>query len=168
MKYVPDQVKSVEDALKAAKDTFAKGDYAGAANAATAVAAKAKDLASAATARRAELTKGWEELSAEMPKTIAGIKGRVDELSRSKKLPKNLNKAKLEGAKNGLAEIDMSWNEANKAFKEGNLADAHAKAKGAKEKASEIMSILGMSVLPASGTLTGREYTSTPPAAKGK
>jgi len=149
MKYVPDQVKSVEDALKAAKDAFAKGDYAGATTAATAVAAKAKDLVSAAAAKKAELTKGWEEVSGALPKTIADIESRIATLSRSKTLPKGLDKAKLEGAKSGLAEIGKSWDEANKAFKEGSLADALAKAKGAREKAAEIMSSLGMTVAQA-------------------
>jgi len=167
MKYVPDQVKSVEDALKAAKDTFAKGDYAGAATAATAVAAKAKDLASAAAAKKAELMKGWEEQSAGLPKMIADIQSRVDDLSKSKKLPKNLDKAKLESAKSGLAEVSKSWDEASKAFKEGSLADALAKAKGAKEKAAGIMSSLGMSAPPAAGTLSGRAYTGETPAGGG-
>ena len=167
-KYVPDQVKSVEDALKAAKDTFAKGDYAGATSAATAAAAKAKELASASAARKAELTKEWEELNAGMPETIAAIQSRVDALSRSKKLPKNLDKAKLESAKSGLAEVGKSWDEASKAYKEGSLADALAKGKGAKEKAAQIMSSLGMAAPPAAGTLSGRDYTGETPAAGGR
>ena len=149
MKYIPDQVKSVEDALKAAKDSFAKGDYAGATSAATAVAAKAKDLASAAAARKAELTKGWEEMSAGLPKTIDDIKSRIAALSKGKTLPKGLDKAKFESAKSGLDEIDKAWNEAKQAFQQGSLADALAKANGAKEKATEIMSALGMKVAQA-------------------
>lgn len=151
MKYIPDQVKSVEDALKTAKDKYAKGDYAGAASAATAVAAKAKDLASAAEAKKAELTKGWEELSADLPKTIADIKARVATLSKGKSLPKGLDKEKFESAKDGLADISKAWDEAKAAFKEGSLADAFAKAKGAKEKAAEIMSSLGMKVAQGGG-----------------
>jgi DNA repair exonuclease SbcCD ATPase subunit len=168
MKYVPDQVKSVEDALKAAKDTFAKGDYAGATSAATAVAAKAKDLVPASAARKAELTKGWEELNAGMPETIAAIQSRVDALSKSKKLPKNLDMAKLESVKSGLAEVSKSWDEASKAYKEGSLADALAKGKGAKEKAAQIMSSLGMSAPPTAGTLSGRAYTGETPSAGGR
>ena len=148
MKYIPDQVKSVEDALKAAKDSLAKGDYAGATTAATAVAAKAKDLVSAAAAKKVELTKGWEEQSAELPKMIADIKSRVAALSKSKKLPKGMDKATFESAQSGLEEVSNAWNEASQTFKQGNLADAFAKAKGAKEKATEIMSILGMKVPP--------------------
>jgi hypothetical protein len=149
MKYIPDQVRSVEDALKAAKDSFAKGDYPAATSAATAVVAKAKDLASAAAAKKAELTKGWEEVSAALPKTIDDIKSRIAALSKGKTLPKGLDKAKFESAKSDLDEIGNAWNEANQAFQQGRLADALAKAKGAKEKAAEIMSTLGMKVAQA-------------------
>ena len=143
-KYVPDQVKAVEDELNAAKDSLAKKDYAAATSAATSVVAKAKDLAAAAAAKKDELTKSWEGLSAGMPQMLDAIKSRVDILSKSKKLPANLDKEKFEGAKSGLAEITKAWDEASNAFKEGNIADAHAKAMAVKEKASEIMATLGM------------------------
>jgi predicted small lipoprotein YifL len=146
MKYVPDQFKSAEDALKSAKDSFAKGEYEKAASAAKDVAAKAKELVSAAVAKKNELTKGWEEQSAGLPNMIGDIKSRIAALSKSKKLPKGLDKTKLEGAKSGLEEVSKAWDDGNKAFKEGSLADAFAKAKSAKEKAAEIMSTLGMKV----------------------
>lgn len=149
MKYIPDQVKGVEDALQAAKDSFAKGDYAAAASAATTVAAKAKDLASAAAAKKDELMKSWEEMSAGLPKTIDDIKSRVAALSKGRTLPKGVDKAKLQSAKSGLEEIGKAWDEANAAFKQGSVADALAKAKGIKEKAAEIMSGLGMKVAQA-------------------
>jgi len=144
VKYVPDQVKAVEDALNAAKDSFAKKDYAAATSAATSVAAKAKELASAAAAKKDELTKSWGDLSGGMPQMLDAIKSRVDILSKSKKLPANLDKEKFEGAQSGLAEVNKVWDEANSAFKEGNLADAVAKATTVKEKAAGIMATLGM------------------------
>lgn len=144
VKYVPDQVKAVEDALSAAKDSFAKKDYAAATSAATSVAAKAKELASAAAAKKDELTKSWGDLSGGLPQMLDAIKSRVDILSKSKKLPANLDKEKFEGAQSGLAEANKVWDEANSAFKEGNLADAVAKATAVKEKAAEIMATLGM------------------------
>jgi len=146
MKYIPGQVKEAEDALKAAKDAFAKGDYAAATTAATNASAKVKDLAAAAAAKKAELTKAWDEQSKLLPNMIASIKSRVDVLSKSKKLPANLNKEQFEGAKKGLAEIDKGWGEASGAFKEGGLADALSKAKAVKAKAVEIMTTLGMKV----------------------
>jgi len=146
MKYIPDQVKAAEDALKAAKDAFAKGDYTAATTAATGVSTKVKDFVVATAAKKAELTKAWGEQSQMLPNMIAAIKSRVDVLSKSKKLPANLDKEKFESAKNGLAEIDKAWGEASTAFKEGGLADALAKAKSVKEKAVEIMTTLGMQV----------------------
>ena len=146
MKYIPDQVASAEEALKQAKELFQKGDYAGATSAAGAVAAKAKDLAAAAMAKKAELTKGWEEQAKLLPNMIGAIKSRIDILSKSKKLPATLDQAKFDGAKSGLAEITKTWEEASSAFKSGALADAAAKAKTVKEKAVEIMNTLGMQV----------------------
>lgn len=144
VKYVPDQVKSVEDALNAAKDSMAKKDYAAATAAATSVAAKAKELVSAAAAKKTEMTKSWEDLSGGLPKMLDAIKSRVDILSKSKKLPANIDKDKFAGARSELAEISKVWDESNNAFKEGKLADAIAKANSVKAKAAEIMSTLGM------------------------
>jgi len=143
-KYVPDQVKGVEDALKAAKDAFEKKEYTQALTAAKDIPAKAKDLAAAAAAKKAELTKAWEEMAGGLPKMVEAIKSRVDILSKSKKLPANLDKAKFEGAKAGLAEITQTWTDADNAFKGGNITDALAKANTVKAKATEIMTTLGM------------------------
>lgn len=143
-KYVPDQVKSVEDALKTAKDNFTKGEYTAALNSAKDLAAKAKDLATAAAAKKAELTKSWEELSGSVPKMVEAIKTKVDALSKMKKLPKDMDKAKLEGANASLAQVNQAWTDAEGAFKAGNMTDALAKGKAAKDKATEIMGTLGI------------------------
>jgi hypothetical protein len=128
----------------AAKDSFAKKDYAAATSAATSAAAKAKDLVAAVAAKKAELMKGWEDLSGGMPPMLDAIKSRVDMLSKSKKLPANVDKTTFEGAKSGLAEVTTMWDEAKKASEEGNLADALAKGTTVKEKAVGIMETLGM------------------------
>ena len=52
---------------------------------------------------------------------IADIQNRIDSLSKSKKLPKNLDKAKLENAKNGLDEVSKAWDEANQDSRRGAL-----------------------------------------------
>jgi len=146
MQYVPDQAKGVQDALDAANAAFQKGDYAAALAAAKDVATKSQELASAAAAKKAELTKTWEGLSAGLPKMVDAIKSRVDILSQAKKLPANLDKAKLEDAKSGLAAITQTWQAASDAAKSGNVADALAKASTVKAKAVEIMGLLGMQV----------------------
>ena len=145
-KYVPDQVKGVEDAVKAARASFDKGDYTAALTASKDLAGKAKDLAKTAADKKAELTKSWETLSANLPQMVEAIKSRVEMLSKSKKLPAGIDQTKFDGAKTGLASITETWTQASDAFKGGNLADALAKAKTVKDKAVEIMTSLGMQV----------------------
>ncbi len=148
-KYVPDQLASVQAALKAAQDQFAKGDYKGALAAANDVAAKAKDLVAAAAAKKEELTKAWTDASGSLPKMIEAIKSRVDILGQSKKLPKGMDAAKLTQAKDGLATLTSSWDAASAAFGSGDLQGALEKAKGLKEKGAEVMALLGMQAAPA-------------------
>ena len=145
-KYVPDQVKPVEDALATAKANFEKKDFKAALAGAQDVAAKAKELGAAAAAKKVELTKAWEEMSSGVPKMAEVIKSRVDILSQSKKLPAGLDKAKLDDAKAGLASLNQSWTQASDAFKSGDVTDAVGKAKAAKDKAVEIMTALNMTV----------------------
>ncbi len=147
-KYVPDQVKGVEDAIAAAKDSFAKGDYQAALTAAQALPAKISDLTAAASAKKAELTKSWETMSAGLPQVVAAIQSRMDILSKSKKLPAGMDQAKFDGAKTGLETIKQSWADATTAFGAGNLTDAVAKATSVKAKAVEVLGALGMPVPP--------------------
>ena len=143
-KYVPEQLAAAKDALKAAQDQFAKGDYKGALAAATELGNKAKDLVAAAAAKKDELTKAWTEMSGSLPQMVEAIKSRVEILGKAKKLPKGMDAATLTQAKDGLAGITKSWEEASAAFSAGNLKDALGKANGLKEKGTEILGLLGM------------------------
>jgi hypothetical protein len=99
MKYLPDQVGSVESALASAKASFEKKAYKAAPATAQDVATKAKDLGAAATAKKAELTKAWEDVSGGLPYLTEAIKSRVAILSRAGKLPAGLDKAEFDEAK---------------------------------------------------------------------
>jgi hypothetical protein len=149
LKYVPDQAQAFETTLNTAKDSFAKGDYLAALNSAKDLLPRAKDLATAATAKKEELSQKWGQMSLGLPKMVEAIKSRVDILSKSKKLPAGLDQTKFDGVKSGLAEVTQTWSEATGAFQAGNLNDAVAKAKTVKDKAVEIMTTLGMNIPPA-------------------
>ena len=146
MKFVPDQANSLDAALAAVKDKFTKGDYKAALSDAQSLASKAKDVASAASAKKAELTKSWEDMSAGLPRVVDAIKSRVDILSQSKKLPTGMTADKLAEAKSGLAEMTQQWTAATEASKGGNLMDAIAKATAVKKKAAEVLTTLNMPV----------------------
>ena len=146
MKYVPDQVKSAQDAVAAARASFEKKDYKAALAGAQDATAKAKELGAAVATKKAELTKSWEEMSNGVPKMAEVIKSRVDILSQSKKLPAGVDRAKLDDAKAGLASLNETWAAASDAFKSGDMFDAVSKGKSAKDKAVEIMTALNMTV----------------------
>ncbi len=143
-KFVPGELKGVEDALATAKENFQKGEYQQALTGAQDVAAKTKDLAAAVAAKKEELSKSWQDLSGGLPGMLGAIGKRVEILSKSRKLPAGLDKEKFESAKATLTTATQNWTEASEAFTAGNLQDAVGKAQSAKEKAMEIMNTLGM------------------------
>ena len=55
VKYVPDQARAVEDAIKGAKENLDKGNFDTALRAAKAIPDKIKELSAAAAAKKAEL-----------------------------------------------------------------------------------------------------------------
>ena len=147
--YVPDQAKGVEEAIAAARDQFAKNDFAAALTSAQTIPAKIEELKAAVTAKKTELTATWTSMSEGLPGMVQAIQSRVDILSKSKKLPKGLDQATFDGAKANLAAVTQTWADATAAFGAGNLMAAVTKAQEVKAKAAEIMTALGMQAPPA-------------------
>ena len=146
VKYVPDQVKSVEGAIAAVKDKFSKNDYKAVLTEAGAIPGKVKEMTAAASAKKEELTKTWGSLSEGLPKVVEAIQSRVDILSKAKKLPANLTAEKLAEAKSGLTAAKDEWAKAVESQKAGNIAEAVSAANSVKEKAVKAMEILGLPV----------------------
>lgn len=144
-KLAPDQVKAVQDAYDQAKQAIAKQDYKGALAVARDIPDKAKAALAAATAKKDELVKSWNEVSGSLPNMVGAIRSRVDVLSQSKKLPAGLDQATLGKAKEGLAAMESGWTKLSEQFKSGDMSEAViAQAKGLKDKGMEIMKSLGM------------------------
>ena len=141
---VPDDFKSLSDDLAAAKEAYAKGDYKGALASAQSIQQKANDVTAKAKAKKDEMAAGWNAVAADVPKMVEAVKSRVDILSQSKKLPKGLDQAKFDAAKNDLASATSAWAEASAAQAAGKWNDAIAKANEAKAKATAAMAGLGM------------------------
>jgi hypothetical protein len=145
-KLLPDDMKSLEGALAAVKEKFAKGDYKAVVGEAQGLVGKANDLVASAKTKKEELTKSWTTLSEGLPKMVGAIQSRVDILSKSKKLPANLTAEKFAEAKSGLEAATADWAKAQEGFKSGNLAEAVALANTVKGKAVQAMEILGLPV----------------------
>ena len=66
-------------------------------------AATLKEVVVSKQTQAAAATHEWEALSEEVPKMVKAIESRVDTLSGSRKLPKDVNKEAFEAAKAALA-----------------------------------------------------------------
>jgi hypothetical protein len=150
-KYAPDTLKSVEAQVAALKQSYVKGDYAGALAAAPAVTTAIKALredaqtkASEADAALAKVKQQWRTLTYEVPKLVADLHTQVDTLSKGRGLPKGVTKASFASAKDGVASLDTMWTDANSTVSSGDYAGAVTKGQAVKDKATELMHALGM------------------------
>ena len=89
-------------------------------------------------------TREWETLNVEVPKAVEEIQVRVDSLSSSPKLPKEVDKHEFEAAKASLETMKTDWAAATAAFSEGNATEAADKARGVQNKVDEVKGQLGM------------------------
>jgi hypothetical protein len=142
-KYAPEELKTLQDELAAAKASYDKGDYEKALLSARQLASKIPDLATAAGKKKNEvmtqLGEEWQKLSASLPKTMEAIGARVAKLGKSKTPPAGFDQAKsdFDAAKQTLTE-------ATAASAEGRIEEAVEKARAVEEKAKSIMATLGM------------------------
>lgn len=147
-RYAADQTKALMTSWTAAQDSFNKGDYKAALEIAQEIPAKVQEVAAAVAAKKNELTKTWTALATSVPGLVEQIKAKVDSLSAMKRLPKDMDAAKLAAAKTSLADINKSWGEAVDTFKAGSLTDAVARSAAVKTKVAEEMGALGLTPAP--------------------
>ena len=143
-KYAPDQLQAAQSTLQNAKDELAKGDYKAALAAAQDAANKAKDLATAAAAKKDEWTKTWQETSASMPKSLNQVKARLDAYSHGARLPAGMDKSQLDDAKAKYEQLKQSWSDASSAATQGNLRDAMSKMPSIQDMLAKLKDMLGI------------------------
>jgi len=147
-KYIPDEVRAVQDKVANLKAQFDKKDYKGVLAAAPAVLAEAQGLAANAAAKKGAamdaLNGEWNGLAASLPQALAAIQSRVDMLSKSKKLPAGVDKTTLESAKTGVAEANDLWSQATAAQTSGDVEQAVTLGRQVKEKTDALLSSLNM------------------------
>jgi hypothetical protein len=131
-KYVPDQLTEAQTNVAALTASFEKKDYAAVVGGAPAVLAEVNGLAGAAAAKKDEMVKAlgneWRSLAASVPQTLSAVQTRIDALSKTKHVPKDVD---LGAAKSGVADATSAWDKAQEVFKSGNQADAVTAAKDA-------------------------------------
>ena len=81
----------------------------------------------------------WTELNASVPEMVTRLQARFD----SKKLPKVLDKASFEEAKQKFEALKTSWGEATTDFTSGAVANAVRKAREIKAEAEQLVEKTG-------------------------
>jgi len=123
-KYVPEQVQAAQNTLQNARDELAKGDYQAALAAAHDAANKTRELAAAATSKKEEWSKSWDQTSSAVPKTLNQIKAKLDAYSHGARLPEGMDKTALDDAKAKYEQLKQAWADASSSASQGNLRDA--------------------------------------------
>jgi hypothetical protein len=141
--YIPDQLAGAQSKVAALKVSFDNKDYAAVVAGAPAVLAEVSGLAGEAAAKKDEnlkvLGNEWRSLAASIPPSVAAVQTRVDALSKTKHVPKDID---LTAAKSGLTDATAAWAQAQSEFKSGNVSDAVNVAKDAKSKLDSAASAL--------------------------
>jgi hypothetical protein len=146
-KYIPDQFAQAQAKVAGLTASFEKKDYAAVVAGAPAVLAQVNGLAGAAAEKKDEMVKAlgneWRSLAASVPQTLSAVQARVDALTKTKRVPKDVD---LNAAKSGLADATTAWGQAQDAFKAGNPADAVSAAKDAQTKAAAAAAALKLNL----------------------
>jgi len=144
-KYSADQLQTVDASVKRLKDALANKNYRVVVSAAPSVTGEIEALKTSvaeakmeAEATLAAAQSEWSDLSASVPPMVEKLQARVDELSKSRKYPKGMDKAAFEAAKSGFESLKTEWTEAGTEFASGQAANAVRKARNAKAKAEEL------------------------------
>jgi HAMP domain-containing protein len=144
-KYAPDGLKGVESQLANLKKSFEDKQYenvlAGTPQLQKAVDSLREAVDSGKAQAKAALDAAkteWEGLSVDVKKQVDTIQARIDELSKSKRLPFGINKDEFEGSKSAFESMKAQWQEATAEFEKGDAIEASAKAKTAKGMGDQI------------------------------
>jgi hypothetical protein len=152
-KYAADQLQAVDTSVNRLKDNLAKKDYRNVVMGAPSVSSEVESLKSAvATAKAdAEATLAaaqteWNDLTSSVPPMVDKLQARVDQISKTRKFPKGMDKASFETAKTAFESLKSDWTEATSEFASGQAASAVRKARAAKGKAEELINQLEVKV----------------------
>jgi len=140
--FVPDQFKALEADLADARTKFEAGNYQAALEVAQGLPAKAQEAAAAVSARRTELVQAWGDMQSSLPGLVEQAQTRLAELTKMRRLPPGLDKAKVDSARTDLEAVTAQWKDATALMDGGDLIKAVEAAKEVKAKAEAVLSSL--------------------------
>jgi len=146
-KYMAAELQSVDSSVTALKESMAKGDYKVVVANAPGVNSSIESLKAGVAAKMEENRAAgaeWSTYSTAVPQMVTALQSRVDTLSKSKRMPKNLDATAFGTVQTDLETMKVEWAAASAAHDSGNDIDAVAKAKSAKATGERLLTQLGM------------------------
>lgn len=147
--YAAEQLQAADASVNRLKEHLAKQDYSAVMQTAPSVRAELAALRTTVTEAKANAEsvaaaaqQEWNDLSAAVPPLVEKLQARVDQLTKTRKYPKGMDKAAFDAAKSGFETLKTEWTEASAEFTSGEAASAVRKARNAKAKAEELINQL--------------------------
>lgn len=132
----PDQARSIEAAIEAAKRTLDRGDLEATLVATRDIQARTRELSDRLPLMRGELESAWNELSASLPGTLASLSRR---LSLANRPAGGTRQAAFDSARVALPVLMAQWRESQAAMHNGRLAESVSRAEVVRDRAKRVM-----------------------------
>lgn len=133
--YAADELKGVEDSIGKLKQELQNKNYKAVVMQTPTVASTVAALKDSVARKKAQAEEmlaaaqhEWTELGASVPEMVNKLQARVDSISRTRRMPKGVDKAAFESAKQDFEALKSSWAEAGAEFSSGMAADAVRRA----------------------------------------
>ncbi len=166
-KYVPEQFRLLVDEVNAAHADYDKGNYRAALAAAKEIPGRIEEVKAAAAKRKDELTVIWKQMEEGIPATMATLRAKVDEISKTKKMPKGMNSEAFESAKTEVAGLDQRWAEAMQAFQAGQVIEATEAGAQIGTRADELTTAFGIEPAKPAAAPAGADAQAAPQGSGG-
>jgi hypothetical protein len=145
-KYAADELKETSDTVNALKASLARHDYGAVVRGAPAASNSIATLKQTVAQRKADAeqmlagaTAEWNEFAASIPPMVDALQKRVDQLAKTRKFPKGLDKAGFDAAKIDFENLKTGWSAASAEFASGTVAEALRKARVIKSQGDDLM-----------------------------
>ena len=143
-KVVPDDLAALDTALQSAKDQLASGDYEAAIGAANDVTAQAAELTASLGSKKAALSVALDTLAVTMPRNLGAIRGKLDQLGKSRNLPRGIDAQQVQAAKDSYTAAMQEWPVIMADYRAGELGKAASAAFALKARVSQSLLALGL------------------------
>jgi hypothetical protein len=143
-KVIPDELAALNTSLQSAKDQLANSDYEAAIGTANDAVAKAGELITSLPAKKAALSATLDTLAVAMPRNLGAIKAKLDQLGRSRQLPRGIDAQQVQAAKDTYTAASEEWAAVMADYRAGDLGKAMAAAVSLKTRVSQSLQALGL------------------------